>query len=148
MPIMVVMNVTRAWLIVAVVAACRRPEYTILRGCEFAVSGAPSVSIVRASDTTTSRLAVRVTTPFPAHKPIGGAVVQVYGDTVESRAAAPLRAGAADDSGRVTLEALPAGRYGLRASAVGYERFFSIVDMRRPVDTLVIRLTNGGLLCY
>jgi hypothetical protein len=133
--------------VAAGVAACARAR-TIPGGCETVVA-APSVSVIRLTDSSPPRLSVAVTAPFPAHKPLTGVQVALYGDTVESRATTPMRSGATDAGGHLDLQAVPAGRYGMRARGAGAEPFFAVVGLRAaPSDSLEIRLVTEVQICY
>lgn len=135
------------WVWMVLVAGCRSGS-SLPRGCESALIAAPSASVVHLADSTPPRLPVSVTTSFPEHKALSGARVWLYTDTLESRVRSPLRSGVTDASGVVSLEPLPAGRYGLRSSA-GNDSFFSIVALRGTApDSLEVRLVTQSHICY
>lgn len=110
---------------------------------------APSVSVMHVPDTTRTRLAIAVTTPFPFHEPLGAAEVLLYADTLAARANTPLRRGTSDATGHIEVDGVPAGRYGLRARRAGAEDYFAVVSLRgSPADSLEVRLVTRDKICY
>jgi hypothetical protein len=128
-----------------VLVACHRA--TTAGRCDMALNAAPSVSVVHFGDSTRTGLPVAVLSSFPEHKPLGGATVSLYTDTLDVRATTPLRQGTTDANGHLQLEALPAGRYGLRAQ-LGTSSFFSPVTIRGRPDSLEVRLVTQSQICY
>ncbi|HJQ21665.1 MAG TPA: carboxypeptidase regulatory-like domain-containing protein [Gemmatimonadaceae bacterium] len=105
--------------------------------------------MVHTADSSATRLAVLVTTPFPAHRPIAGAQVSLYRDTVAAHATTPLGTAVTDASGHAQLAAVGAGRYGLRARAPTAREFFTVVGLRGGnSDSLEVRLVRQDEICY
>lgn len=135
------------WLL-AVLGGCTSAS-SLPKGCESSLIAAPSVSTFRIADRTPARLFVAVTTTFPEHRPLGGVRVDLFSDTLDARATNPLRSGTSDTNGHLELDAVPQGRYGLRAQGGGDGVFFSAVDLRGAVsDSLEIRLVTRAQVCY
>lgn len=138
-------NALPVLLLPFVLAACHRGA--VANRCDMMLIAAPSVSIVHVGDSTGTGLPVAVLSSFPEHRPLSGATVSLYTDTMDIRARTPLRHGTTDANGHLQLESLPAGRYGLRAQHGG-SSFFSPVSLRGSPDSVEVRLVTQSQICY